>query len=298
MAGCGGVRPGSASVADHEQEVARSSRAPSFASGRAAPRRGGYREHVGHDRSRSVLVTGASRGIGAAVARAFAAQGDRVAVHYARRDAQAEQVVASLDGDGHVAVGADLADADAVRRMVDVAATSLGGLDVLVNNAGVFEPHPIATTTYEQWRRSWRDTLEVNLVGAANVTWCAVRHMLERGRGQIVNVASRGAFRGEPDHPAYGASKAGLVSFSQSLAQALGPHAIFVTAVAPGFTETDMAAEYLAADGRERREAESPLGRIATPEDVAGVVVFLASPAAEMATGTVVDVNGASFLRM
>lgn len=245
---------------------------------------------------RAVLVTGASRGIGAAVARAFAERGDRVAVHYgARRDA-AEEVAGALPGEGHVVVGAELADPEAVRRMVEEAAAALGGIDVLVNNAGVFSPHPIDGSTYEEWQRAWRDTLGVNLAGAANVTWCAVRHMGRGGR--IVNVASRGAFRGEPQHPAYGASKAGLISFGQSLARALGPRGIAVTSVAPGFTETDMAADALAGEAGERRRAESPLGRVAAPEEVAAAVVFLASPEAEMASGTVIDVNGASYLRM
>ena len=248
------------------------------------------------DGRRGVLVTGASRGIGAAVARAFASAGERVAVHHGANRDRALDVAASLAGDGHVVVGADLADAGAVRAMVDEAAAALGGIDVLVNNAGVFEPHPITETSYEEWRRAWHDTLAVNLVGAANVTWCAVRHMGRGGR--IVNVASRGAFRGEPRQPAYGASKAGLVAFGQSLALALGPRGIAVTAVAPGWTETDMAADHLAGEGGERRRAESPLGRVATAEDVAAAVLYLASPQAELASGTVLDVNGASHLRM
>jgi NAD(P)-dependent dehydrogenase (short-subunit alcohol dehydrogenase family) len=248
--------------------------------------------------SRAVLVTGASRGIGAAVARAFAAAGDRVAVHYgARRDA-AEAVAASLPGDGHAVVGADLMDAEAVRRMVDEAAAALDGIDVLVNNAGIWTPHPIDGTTYEEWQQGWRETLGVNLVGAANVTWCAVRHMLARGGGRIVNVASRGAFRGEPEQPAYGASKAGMIAFGQSLARALGPHGIAVMAVAPGFTETDMTTEELVGEKGAARRAESPLGRVATPEEVAAAVRFLASPEAELTSGTVLDVNGASYLRM
>ncbi|MEA2133353.1 MAG: 3-oxoacyl-[acyl-carrier protein] reductase [Solirubrobacteraceae bacterium] len=246
---------------------------------------------------RAILVTGASRGIGAAVARAFAATGERVAVHYGASRDRAEEVLASLPGDGHLLVGADLADPDAVRRMVDAAAEGLGGLDVLVNNAGVFEHHPITETSYEEWQRGWEDTLGVNLVGAANVTWCAVQHMVEAG-GHIVNVASRGAFRGEPKAPAYGASKAGVIAFGQSLARALGPHGIAVTSVAPGFTETDMAAEDLVGEKGEARRAESPLGRVATPEEVAAAVVFLASPEAVMASGSVLDVNGASYLRM
>jgi 3-oxoacyl-[acyl-carrier protein] reductase len=246
---------------------------------------------------RAILVTGASRGIGAAVARRFAAAGDRVAVHYGASRELADEVAAGLPGEGHVVVGANLADPDAVRAMVDAAAEALGGLDVLVNNAGVFEHHPITETTYEEWRRGWEHTLGVNLVGAANVTWCAVQHMAEGG-GHIVNVASRGAFRGEPKAPAYGASKAGLIAFGQSLARALGPHGIAVTSVAPGFTETDMAAEELVGESGERRRAESPLGRVSTPDEVAAAVVFLASPEATMASGTVIDVNGASYLRM
>ena len=199
--------------------------------------------------ARAVLVTGASRGIGAAVAHAFAEAGDRVAVHYGTNREKAEAVAAALPGEGHAVVGADLADAEAVRAMVDEAAAALGGgIDVLVNNAGVFDPpHPIDGTDYDEWRAAWDRTLGVNLVGAANATWCAVRHMGRGGR--IVNVASRGAFRGEPNHPAYGAAKAGMIALAQSLARALGSRGIAVTAVAPGFTETDMAAEPMAAAG-------------------------------------------------
>jgi 3-oxoacyl-[acyl-carrier protein] reductase len=246
---------------------------------------------------RAVLVTGASRGIGAAVARAFAAAGDRVAVHYGSARELAEQTLASLPGDGHVLAGADLADPDAVRRMVDHAALALDGLDVLVNNAGVYLVNEITGTSYEQWQRAWRATLEVNLIGAANVTWCAVRHMLPRGGGRVVNVSSRGAFRGEPTHLAYGASKAALNAFGQSLARALAPHGIAVTTVAPGFVDTDMAAEILSGPRGDEIRAQSPFGRVATPEEVAGAVLFLASPEAEYASGTIIDVNGASYLR-
>jgi 3-oxoacyl-[acyl-carrier protein] reductase len=247
---------------------------------------------------RAVLVTGASRGIGAAVASAFASAGDRVAVHYGANADKAHDVAASLPGDGHVVVGADLGDPDAVRRMVDEAAAELGGLDVLVNNAGVFEQHPITETSYEEWQQAWQRTLAVNLVGAANVTWCAVQHMVLSGGGRIVNVSSRGAFRGEPRQPGYGASKAGLIAFGQSLARALGPHGISVVAVAPGITDTDMAADALTGAGGDARRAESPLGRLATTGEVAAAVLFLASPEAEFASGSVLDLNGASYLRL
>jgi NAD(P)-dependent dehydrogenase (short-subunit alcohol dehydrogenase family) len=137
---------------------------------------------------RGVLVTGGSRGIGAAIARAFAAAGDHVAVHYRDAAAAAEAGRDELSGDGHAVVQADLADADSVRVMVDEAADRLGGLDVLVNNAGVYVAHPVTASSYEEWQDAWRATLGVNLVGAANATWCAVRHMTARGAGRIVNV--------------------------------------------------------------------------------------------------------------
>ncbi|MEV1288862.1 SDR family oxidoreductase [Micromonospora sp. NPDC049679] len=245
---------------------------------------------------RAVLVTGASRGIGRAVAAAFAASGDRVAVHHRDSATLAEQLTASLPGEGHVVVRADLTDPAAVQQMVDGAADRLGGLDVLVNNAGVYQPHPVLETSYEQWQQQWRRTLDTNLVGAANAIWCAARHMRERG-GRIVNVSSRGAFRGEPSQPAYGASKAGLNALTQSLAVALGPYGIAVAAVAPGFVETDMTNEHLkAARGAEIR-AQSPFNRVARPDEIAAAVHWLASPEAEWASGTIIDLNGASYLR-
>jgi 3-oxoacyl-[acyl-carrier protein] reductase len=247
--------------------------------------------------NRAILVTGASRGIGRAIAQAFAAAGDRVAVHHRDTAALAAEVLAGLPGGGHAVVQADLADPAAVRRMVDDAHDALGGLDVLVNNAGVFTPHPIADVSYEQWQAAWQHTLGVNLIGAANVTWCAVRHMISGGGGRIVNVSSRGAFRGEPGQPAYGASKAGLNALGQSLARALAPQGIAVATVAPGFVDTDMAAGHLDGARGDEIRAQSPFDRVATAEEIAAAVLYLASPEAEWASGAILDLNGASYLR-
>jgi len=247
--------------------------------------------------ARAILVTGASRGIGAAIAQAFAAEGDRVAVHYRAEAAAAAAVVAGLPGDGHLAVQADLADSGAVRRMVDEAADRLGGLDVLVNNAGIYVQHVITEVSYQEWQEFWRDTLDVNLTGAVNATWCAVRHMIPRGGGRIINVTSRGAYRGEPRHPAYGASKAALNSFGQSMARQLAPHGIAVTSVAPGYVATDMTTEELASPRGEVIRGQSPFSRVASPDEIAAAVLYLASPRAEWASGTIIDLNGASYLR-
>ncbi|SDX96355.1 Short-chain dehydrogenase [Modestobacter sp. DSM 44400] len=246
---------------------------------------------------RAVLVTGASRGIGRAIALAFAAQGDRVAVHWSTSRERAEQVRDELAGDGHVLVQADLADGEAVGAMVDDAARQLGRLDVLVNNAGVFTAHPPLETSWADWQAAWSTTLAVNLVGAANATFRAVPHLVAAGGGAVVNVSSRGAFRGEPNNPAYGASKAGMNAFAQSMALALAPQNISVTCVAPGFVQTEMAREVLDGPGGDAVRAQSPYGRVARPEEVAAAVLWLASPAARFSTGTIIDVNGASYLR-
>lgn len=263
--------------------------------------------------SRGILVTGASRGIGAAVARAFAARGDRVAVHHRASTDKASAVLDSLPGAGHRLVRADIADPAAVADMVQAAAEGLGRIDVLVNNAALYveEPvagsrrlgHPVADTSYEDWVAAWRRTVEVNLLGTANVTWCVARHMLALDpsaglpRGRIVNVGSRGAFRGEPEVPAYGASKAGVHAMGQSMALALGAHGIAVTSVAPGFVATDMATAVLSGPRGDEVRAQSPFGRVAQPDEVAAAVLFLAAPDAEWASGAVVDLNGASYLR-
>ncbi len=245
-----------------------------------------------------ILVTGASRGIGRAIARQFAEKGGRVAVHYNSNAQAATETLDSLAGTGHLVVQADLADAAAVERMVETVIAQMGGLNVLVNNAAIYEDHAIAKVDYDTWQTSWLQTIQANLLGAANATYCAAHHMIQHGGGRIINISSRGAFRGEPDAPAYAASKAGLNAMGQSLAKALGEHKIYITTVAPGWVETDMAAAHLAGPDGDAIRAQSPLGRVATPDDVAYTVLFLASEGAEFLTGTIVDVNGASYLRM
>ncbi|GLY69897.1 SDR family NAD(P)-dependent oxidoreductase [Amycolatopsis taiwanensis] len=248
--------------------------------------------------SRAVLVTGASRGIGRAVATAFAEQGDRVAVHYSTRSSDAEATLAGLAGQGHALIGGDLADPERARTVVAEAVAALGGVDVVVNNAATMIPHPIAETSYVDWIEAWQRTFDVNLFAAVNVSYCAARHMIDTGRaGRIVNVGSRGAFRGEPDHPAYGASKAALHAFGQSLAVSLAPHGIAVASVAPGFVETERVSGRLTGAEGEAIRAQSPFGRVASPEEVASAVTYLASPAATWCSGTILDVNGASYLR-
>jgi 3-oxoacyl-[acyl-carrier protein] reductase len=246
-----------------------------------------------------VLVTGGSRGIGRAVAREFAAHGATVVVQFRADRAAAEDTMASLGGGGgHLAVQADVADPEQARSLIGRVVDRLGRVDVLVNNAGIYESQPVLETSHEDWVEIWRRTLATNLLGPANLIHAVAPHMVAAGGGRIVNVSSRGAFRGEPDHPAYGASKAGLNSLGQSMARALGGHGIYVTTVAPGFVETDMAAPFLEGPGGDAIRAQSPLGRAATAQEVARVVVFLATPGAESTTGAIVDVNGASYLRM
>ncbi len=228
--------------------------------------------------SRGVLVTGASRGIGRAIVEAFERQGDRVVAH------------STKDG--------DLRDPEAAQAVVAQAIQTLdGGLDVVVNNAAVWIGHPIATTSYADWQAAWRETFEVNLFGAANVSYCAARHMMEReAGGRIINVGSRGAYRGEPDHPAYGASKAALHSLGQSLAVALAPHGIAVASVAPGFVHTERQDELLTGPDGDRIRAQSPFGRVGSVDEVAEAVIYLASGPATWASGAVLDLNGASYL--
>ncbi|WP_406278357.1 SDR family NAD(P)-dependent oxidoreductase [Embleya sp. NBC_00896] len=247
---------------------------------------------------RRVLVSGASRGLGRALAQAFAANGDRVAVHYGSRRDEAEATLAALAGDGHILVGADIADPAAAERLVDRVAEDLGGIDVLVNNAAVNTPHPPADTDYATWVTAWRDHTAVNLLGTANLSHLAATRMIAGGAGgRIVNIGSRGAFRGEPDHPAYGATKAAVHALGQSLAVALAPHGIAVASVAPGFIDTDRVSHRLTGPEGDAIRAQSPFGRVAAPAEIAAAVLWAASPDALWASGTILDLNGASYLR-
>ncbi len=247
------------------------------------------------------LITGGSRGIGAEISRTLAARGDRIAVHCQSNVAAAEALVAELPGQGHMVLAADLSDDSAVARMVARAVESLGTVDVLVNNAGIYVERPIEQTSYEEWNANWRQTIGVNLLGAAAVTWQVVDHLLKRKQGpdggRIVMVGSRGAYRGEPTAPAYGASKAGLHALTQSLAVALAPRGIVVNAVAPGFVATDMAEHLLGGATGDAIRAQSPFGRVAMTADIAAAVGWLSSPEAAWTSGAILDANGASYLR-
>ena len=238
-------------------------------------------------------MTGASGGIGAEICKALALRGVCVALHYRSDKAAAEATRRAMAGEGHRIVQADLSDPASIARLWEEVAAHQR-IDAVVNNAGTFPEHPPLSTSYADWTAAWQRTLATNLTAPAHLCYCAARTMVEHGGGRIVNVSSRGAFRGEPRMPAYGASKAGLNALSQSLAKALAPQGVYVFVVAPGWVSTPRVA------GRLQDKAvlsDQPLGRVATAEEVAQVVTYCALDAPPSMTGAIVDVNGASYLR-
>ncbi len=244
-----------------------------------------------------VLITGGSRGIGKACSEAFAERGAQIAINYRSNAAAAQATLRSLPGEGHFLIQADVSQPDASQAMLAEAVAKFGRLDIVVNNAGISQRHPIDEVDYDDWQQAFQRILDINLIGPANVMYWAVQHMKDNGGGRIVNVSSRGAFRGEPEMPAYGASKAGLNAMSQSLAQKLIKHEIYVGVVAPGFVETEMAASKLAGPEGEGIRNQSPFGRVAYPEEVAYAVLWLAAEESKFSTGAIIDINGASYLR-
>jgi len=239
------------------------------------------------------LVTGAASGMGRACAIALAEAGYTIALNYRSQLSAAEKVLRELPGDGHQLFQADVADANACKRMVEKVTEHYGHVDVLVNVAGVFTNQDITGGDYAEWTNSWHQSLATNLTGPVNLAWLVARSMLPRGIGKIINITSRGAFRGEPTAPAYGAAKSALNSSSQSMAVALAPHGVHVYAIAPGWVQTPQASPRI----DDEMIAGIPLGRVGRPEEIATLVSFLASGETGYLTGAIFDANGASYLR-
>jgi NAD(P)-dependent dehydrogenase (short-subunit alcohol dehydrogenase family) len=224
----------------------------------------------------NIFLTGASRGIGAACAEALKSQ----------------NLMGTSSADG------DLSDPATPRKLWENALERLGGrIDVLINNAGVFEAAPV-DLPHDEWVAEWERTMRINLTASAELCRLAVLHFRENGGGRIVNVASRAAYRGDsPAHWHYAASKAGMIGMTKSIARGFARENILAYAVCPGFTMTGMAEDYLASRGGDKLLADIPLGRVATPEEVANAVRYLALEAPPSMTGSVIDINGASYVR-
>lgn len=230
----------------------------------------------------NILVTGTSRGIGASIVEALGAH--QVIGHSSSGD------------DGRIA--ADLSKPGAAEALWNEALERLGGrIDVLVNNAGVFEAAPV-DLPHDEWVRGWERTMQINLTASAELCRLAVTHFRENGGGRVVNVSSRAAYRGDsPQHWHYAASKAGMIGMTKSIARGFASENILAFAVCPGFTMTGMAEEYLDSRGGAKLLADIPLGRVASVDEVAETVRWLAVDAPPSATGSVIDVNGASYVR-
>lgn len=234
----------------------------------------------------NIFITGTTRGIGAATLVELRKQGARVLGHGSR-----------MQGDDQLA--GDLSQPGAAVELWQRAIERLDGrIDVLINNAGVYEPLPIDVAP-AAWAEGWERTLQINLQSAADLCRLAILHFKERGGGgRIVNIASRAAHRGDsPAHWHYAAAKAGLVAVTKSIARGFAADGIYAFAVAPGFTMTAMAEDYLSSRGGDKLLAEIPLGRVAEPEEVANVIAYLALDAPASMTGAILDINGASYVR-
>lgn len=243
------------------------------------------------------LVTGSASGIGRASAVALARSGYVIAANYRSRETDAKALMAELGQGAHNTFQADITKADQAESLVDDVVQHYGRIDVLVNAAGQFTRQDIAATDFLQWQQDWLQCLHLNLTAPMNLAFLVCKVMIQQQHGKIVNITSRGAFRGEPQAPAYGAAKSGLNSASQSLAVALGGHGIHVYAVAPGWTETPSASPRIRAAGWEDVAAQSPLGRIGQPSEIGDLVAYLCSDNTAYLTGAIIDANGASYLR-
>jgi 3-oxoacyl-[acyl-carrier protein] reductase len=243
---------------------------------------------------RRILITGASRGIGAATALAAGAAGADIALGYFDREGQVRQVLATLESVGvkAVAIAADVSVRSEARRLVAAAEAALGDLDSLVNNAGIMPETPFLAITPEEWD----DVIATDLTAAFHTCQAILPGMLERGAGVIVNLSSRLGQIGWAGVAHYSAAKAGLLGLTKSLAREFGPRGIRVNAVAPGVTLTDMAADVAQGEVGAKRLAELPAGRFAAPEDIAASVVFLLSDAAAMYHGQTLGPNGGGFM--
>lgn len=231
----------------------------------------------------NILLTGASRGIGAATFDLLRSSGHKVAGHSTR-------------GSDELIAG-DLADPGAPRAVWEEAVSRLGRIDALVNNAGIYEAVSEDASDAD-WQAAWNRTLTVNLSSAADLCRLAVQHFRANGGGRIVNVASRAAFRGDsPQHWHYAASKAGMVAMTRTIARAYAAENILAFAVAPGFTVSEMTEEYLAGRGGAAIIADIPLGRVTSTDEVAEAIRWLATEAPAASTGSVIDLNGASYVR-
>ncbi|HLV07165.1 MAG TPA: SDR family oxidoreductase [Croceibacterium sp.] len=234
----------------------------------------------------TILVTGSSRGIGQAAAEALRGRGARVIGHATR----------AADAD---TIAADFAEPSAPQVLWQEALDRAGGrIDAVINNAGIFAANPL-TTSDIAWLDGWEDTLRINLTAAAQISRFAVRHWLENNReGRLVHIASRAGYRGDsPDHWHYAASKGGMLALHKTIARAYAGQGILSFAIAPGFTDTVMAGDYLESRGGPGLLADIPLGRVATPEEIATIAAFCALDAPPSMTGTVIDANGASYVR-
>jgi 3-oxoacyl-[acyl-carrier protein] reductase len=249
--------------------------------------------------NKNVLITGGSRGIGKACAKLFSELNANVIITYKTNLQKAEQTLSELSNKGnkHSYFQLDISSPDNVKDFFNKFSKEYNKPDVLVNNAAVYIEHKINEVTYEEWQRIWDETISTNLIGISNLCYFVSRQMIKKGGGKIINISSRGAFRGEPNYPAYGASKAGLNSLSQSLARALAPYNIIVGAIAPGYVETDMASDILNGDEGEQIKKQSPLNRAASPEEIARIAAVFAADGFEYMTGGIIDINGASYLR-
>ena len=239
--------------------------------------------------NKTILITGAAGGIGEALCTSFAEANGTIILHYNSNRDKAESLLQKLPGMHHRAIQCDLSNADQVNTMF----SAIDHVDIVINNAAVVENHEIDSLSYQDWQDIWERTIGANLIGPANIMYLASKFMINNGGGKFINISSRGAFRGEPSAPAYGASKAGLNSLGQSLAKALAKDRVFVYTIAPGFVDTERVKKLIDDEVR----AQSPLNRVAKPQEIADTALWLAAGDNEFLTGCIIDVNGASYLR-